>query len=131
LLTYCIFWKKTLLISVISGEALHRSARPSSISLKIGIVRVLNKKQTSIFYLGQKASHKKKLQDYQLFYNFSIIHSLITQRVFIAENCAWARWKVFFIEENSKEKKINNKFFFFLNVWFRWLEMEFLKIQFF
>jgi hypothetical protein len=35
------------------------SARTSSISLKIGIIKVFSKKQTSIFYLGQKASHKK------------------------------------------------------------------------
>jgi hypothetical protein len=32
---------------------------PSSISLKIGIVRDFSKKQRSVFYLGQKASNKK------------------------------------------------------------------------
>jgi hypothetical protein len=50
----------------IARKALHRSARISSISLKIGIMRVFSKNQTSVFYLGQKASHKK-LQGNQLF----------------------------------------------------------------
>jgi hypothetical protein len=50
----------------ILGEALHRSVRPSSISLEIGIERVFSKKQTSIFYLGKSISQKKP-QGYQLF----------------------------------------------------------------
>jgi hypothetical protein len=36
-------------ISVISRQWLHRSARPSSISLEIGIMRGSSKKQTTIF----------------------------------------------------------------------------------
>jgi hypothetical protein len=48
------------MISVISRQLLRRSARPTSISLKIGKMRVFSKKQASIFYSGQKASHKKK-----------------------------------------------------------------------
>jgi GTPase SAR1 family protein len=53
---------------------------------------------------------------------------LITQRVFIAEACAWVRWKGIIIEQNSKNKKNsnNNK-----KNWFRWLEVEWIKIQIF
>jgi hypothetical protein len=61
---------------IISGEALHRSARPSSIPLKIGIVRVFSKKQTSIFYLAQ--------------------------RIFIAESCALVLFKGILLSKNKK-----------------------------
>jgi hypothetical protein len=68
-------------------------------------VRVFSKKQTSIFYSGQKASHKKnyRVTNFSIFHDFSIILSLITQRVFIAETCVRVRWK------GISLKKIKNK----------------------
>jgi hypothetical protein len=84
---------------------MHRSARLSSIALKIGIVRVFSKKHTSIFYLGKKASKKNyRATNFSIFHDFYIIPSLKTQRIFIAETCAW----VCFIEQNKKIKKTNN-----------------------
>jgi hypothetical protein len=74
-------------------------------------MRVFSKKQTSIFYPGQKASHKKTrgLPTFR----FSSISpsesiSLITQRVFIAETCAWVRWKGISLSKIQKIKKPNN-----------------------
>jgi hypothetical protein len=94
-------------LSTISRQLLHRSVRPSSISLKIGIMRVFSKKHRSIFYLGQKASHKKitGLTTFLIFHDCFIIVSLLTQRIFIAETCAWMRWKGILLSKIQKIKK--------------------------
>jgi hypothetical protein len=101
---------RDLYTSVISGEGLHLSARPSSIFLKISIMRVFSKKQTTIFYLGQKASHKKTtgLPTFRF--------STISQRVFIAETCAWMRWKGILLKKIQKIKKLpmNNNYMMYV-----------------
>jgi hypothetical protein len=72
-------------------------------------MRVFSKKQTCIFYLGQKAFHKKTTGLPTLrISDFSIILSLITQRIFIAETCAWVRWKEILLSKVQKNKKKTN-----------------------
>jgi hypothetical protein len=85
--------------------------------MEIGIMRIFGKKQTSVFYSGQKASHKKNTALSTFVHDFFIIFSLITQRVFIGETFFWVRWKCK-IEQNSKNKKTKNNNFF-LKFWFR------------
>jgi hypothetical protein len=88
--------------------------RTSSIFLKIGILGGFSKNQTSIFYSGQKASHKKnyRVTNFSIFHDFSIILSLITQRVFIPKTCAWVRWNGILLSKiQNIEKTINNIFF--------------------
>jgi spore maturation protein CgeB len=115
---------------MISGEALQRSARLSSISLKIGIMRVFSKKQTSIFYLGQKASHKKnyRVTNFSIFHDFSTILSLITQRVFIAKTCARVLWKGILLSKIYQINKPTTTIFF--KYFFGFDELKW-KIQFF
>jgi hypothetical protein len=39
---------------------------------------------------------------------------LITQQVFIAETCAWVRWKGILLKKKSKNKKNQQQFFIFV-----------------
>jgi hypothetical protein len=58
----------------------------------------------------------KKLQGYQIF-DFPL--SLITERVFIAETCAWVRWKGNLLSQIQKIEKNQQKQSFFKKNWFR------------
>jgi hypothetical protein len=97
---------------VISRQLLHRSARPSSISQKIGIMKGFSKKQTYLLYI-LKSLLQKKPQGYQLFDfpRFFIILSLITQRVFIAETSAWVFWQGILFSIIQKIKNQQQQFF--------------------
>jgi hypothetical protein len=63
--------------------------------------------------------------------NFSIILSLITQSVFIAKTCVWVLCKGYLFRKIQKIKKLTTTIFFKKKNWFRLLEVELLKMQFF
>jgi hypothetical protein len=92
-------------ISIISGETLHRQTQPSSISLQIGIRRVFSKKQTSIFYPGQKASHKKTTG----LPTFRFLHHTFfdNSTSFCCKNLCLGALERYFIEQKSKNTKCN------------------------
>jgi hypothetical protein len=80
--------------------------RPSSISLKIGIVRVFSKKQTYIFYVGQKPP-TKKLQGYHVFDFPQFLHHTFfdNSTSFYCRNLCLGALERYFIEQNSKNQR--------------------------
>jgi hypothetical protein len=110
------------------------SARPSSISLKIGIVRVFSKKHITIFKLSQKASHKK-LQGYQLFDFARFLHHNFfdNSTSFYCRNWCVGVLVRYFIKQNSKnnnQKKPTTTIFFKKNVGFFYFSNFALKSTF-
>jgi hypothetical protein len=78
-----------------------------------------NWQKPNIYFLfRQKRLTQKnyRVTNFSIFHDFFIILSLITQRVFIAKICAWYLLKRYFIEQNSKNKKSQQKF---KKNWFR------------
>jgi hypothetical protein len=118
-------------ISAITRQLLQFSARPSSIPLKIGIMRVFSKKQITIFLISQKASHKKTLGLPTVRYPRFLHHTFFDNSTsFYCKNLCFGALERLFIDKIKKKKTNKNNFFrhFF---WFRWLEVELLKMQFF
>jgi hypothetical protein len=79
-----------LCISSISRQLLHRSAWLSSFSLEIGIMRVVSKIQTTIFYSSQKASRRAT--------NFSGISTISPLYFHLSKNpislsSNWEKWR--------------------------------------
>jgi hypothetical protein len=106
----------TICISVSTCQWLQKRlfpTRPSSISLKIGIVRDLSKKQRSIFNSGQKAS-KKKLQGCQIFYFPRFLNHIFfdNSTSFYCKNLCLGALESLFITQNSKNKKKQQQQFF-------------------
>jgi hypothetical protein len=88
------------------------STRPSSISLKISIMRVFSKKQRSISYLGQKASHKKTTGLSTFRFSTISLHTFFdNSRSFYCRNLCLSALEGYFIEQNSKNKKNQQQFF--------------------
>jgi hypothetical protein len=82
--------------------------------LKIGIVSVFPKYNTTIFYLSHKKSTTKKL-------HHSLFHY---SRSFYRKNKCLGALQRYFIDQNSKNIKYNN---WIIN-WFKSLEMELIKM---
>jgi hypothetical protein len=52
-----------------------------------------NKEAHFLFRPKSLPQKNYRVTNFPIFHDFSIILSLITQRVFIAETCVWVRWK--------------------------------------
>jgi hypothetical protein len=62
--------------------------------------------KTEVRLLFRQKSYR--VTNFSIFHDFSIILSLITQRVFIAKTCAWVRWKGYILSKIQKIKKTTN-----------------------
>jgi hypothetical protein len=72
--------------------------------------------KTGSYILAKPKSLPQKnyrVANFSIFHDFSIILSLITQRVFIAKTFAWVRWKGNLLSKIQKIKPNNNNFFRF------------------
>jgi hypothetical protein len=72
-----------------------------------------------------------RVTNFSFFHDFSIILSLITQRVFIAKTCAWVLWKGYTLSKIQKIKKPTTTIFFKKKIGFDDSKWNYSKCNFF